>query len=256
MCIGRKTLVILLIGILCIMITGCNKETKEENLLKDVEKLDGINTEYEEIQPSIEGTTKVDPEGRQIVTNLSDILILVNKDRQLPYDYEPEDLIEPEVPFSFEGNISKRLMREEAAHALEELFLEADKEDVEIFAVSGYRSYERQEAVFAYYVNQKGEHEARKVSAYPGQSEHQTGLAMDITSRSVNLKITEEFGETSEGMWLMENAHNFGFIIRYPKDKTEITGYSYEPWHIRYVGKTAALEIFERKITLEEYFLQ
>ena len=89
--------------------------------------------------------------------------------------------------------------------------------------------------------------------AYPGQSEHQTGLAMDVSCQSVGFTLEEDFGQTTEGIWLSENAHKFGFIIRYGKDTTNITGYSYEPWHIRYVGKDAAKEIYDLNITLEEY---
>lgn len=89
---------------------------------------------------------------------------------------------------------------------------------------------------------------------YQGKSEHQTGLAMDETSRSVNLEITEEFGETKEGKWVKENAHRACFIIRYPIGKESITGYQYEPWHLRYVGKEKVSAIYENELTLEEYF--
>ena len=89
--------------------------------------------------------------------------------------------------------------------------------------------------------------------AYPGQSEHQTGLAMDVSSQSVGFTLEEDFGQAKEGIWLKDNAHKFGFIIRYGKDNTHITGYSYEPWHIRYVGKDVANEIYEKNITLEEF---
>ena len=93
-------------------------------------------------------------------------------------------------------------------------------------------------------------------SARAGHSEHQTGLAVDITSDSVNEELTVEFGETEEGKWVAENAHRFGFIIRYPEDKTLLTGYQYEPWHLRYVGIDAATEIYENGWILEEYILE
>jgi D-alanyl-D-alanine carboxypeptidase len=100
---------------------------------------------------------------------------------------------------------------------------------------------------------QRGEEVANKTTAYPGQSEHQTGLAMDVSSASVNYQLLESFGETTEGIWLAENAPDFGFIIRYPKGKEEITGYSYEPWHLRYLGIETALQVSARGITYEEY---
>jgi D-alanyl-D-alanine carboxypeptidase len=90
--------------------------------------------------------------------------------------------------------------------------------------------------------------------AIPGSSEHQSGLAMDIASKSTDLNLTEGFAETIEGKWLAENAHRFGFILRYPKGKEAITNYEYEPWHFRYVGEKAATVIYQHDWTLEEYF--
>ena len=119
--------------------------------------------------------------------------------------------------------------------------------------MSGFRSYERQKDVFAQNVKKLGEETARRVSATPGQSEHQTGLAMDVTSPEIDFKLTTEFEKTREGKWVLENAHKYGFIIRYPKGKEAITGYDYEPWHLRYVGKEHAAYMKEHNLTLEEY---
>ncbi|HHW37692.1 MAG TPA: M15 family metallopeptidase [Bacillales bacterium] len=188
-----------------------------------------------------------------VVSNPDDPLVLVNKHYPLPEDYEPSDLVAPDIPFSFKEDLPKRYVRKIAAEALEELFAEAKKEQLELLGASGYRSYQRQEAIFTANVAKKGEEEARKVSAVPGQSEHQTGLSMDVTSRFVGYDVIEEFAETKEGIWLKDNAHKYGFIIRYPKGKEDITGYSYEPWHIRYVGKEAATVIYENGYTFEEY---
>lgn len=193
-------------------------------------------------------------DGNQVIENPTNILAMVNKDFTLPDNYEPSDLVKPNVEFSFGDDIPKRYLRTEAALALEELFALAEADGVELLAVSGYRSYTRQQVIFDAEKKQKGEELARQAVALPGQSEHQTGLAMDITSRSVNLEITEAFGETVEGNWVRENAHKAGFIIRYPKDKESITGYQYEPWHLRYVGKAQATAIYNNKLTLEEYF--
>ncbi|MDQ0254740.1 D-alanyl-D-alanine carboxypeptidase [Evansella vedderi] len=190
-----------------------------------------------------------------MVENLDDILILVNKERALPEDYVPSDLVEPDVLFSFDEPLPQRLLRQEAAEALEELFEAAAKENIHLFAVSGFRSFERQQAIFAFNWETHGEERANQYSARAGHSEHQTGLAMDITSQSVNFQISTSFGETEEGIWVKENAAKFGFIIRYPEGKEEITGYHYEPWHLRYVGIDAAMEIEELGITLDEYIL-
>jgi zinc D-Ala-D-Ala carboxypeptidase len=194
-------------------------------------------------------------DGEKIIQNPENKLTLVNKVFALPEDYIPGDLVRPNVEFSF-GNqdIEKSYMRQEAASALEDMFADAKSQDIHLFAVSGYRSYERQDDNFHNKVNKIGEEAAAKIVAYPGNSEHQTGLAMDISSQSANFKLTEQFGETPEGKWLMENAHRFGYILRYPKGLETITGYNYEPWHYRYVGLKAAAEIYKNQLTLEEYF--
>lgn len=113
--------------------------------------------------------------------------------------------------------------------------------------ISGYRSYEKQQQTFNYWCDLDGYDKAVTYSAKPGHSEHQTGLAIDVTS------LEEEYGETAEGRWLAENCYKYGFIIRYPKDKTHITGYVYEPWHIRYVGVSTAKLIHDSGLTLEEF---
>lgn len=180
------------------------------------------------------------------------INVLVNKKHWLPKDYEHHDLIIPKVKFLEDTVDTARLMRYEAAKALEKLFWHAKWNKVELYAVSGYRSFERQRKIFKSNYKKDGE-TANKYSARPGQSEHQTGLAMDITCSEVNFELVEKFEETLAYKWLKNNIHTYGFIFRYPKGREEITGYTFEPWHIRYVGKSMAKEIFERDVTLEEY---
>ncbi|MFY4776873.1 M15 family metallopeptidase [Metabacillus sp. RGM 3146] len=193
--------------------------------------------------------------GKETIENPENILVLVNKNFALPVGYKPKDLVSPNVAFSFgDKDIQQRYMRKEAAGALENLFGQAKQQGIELFAVSGFRSYEYQQSVFSREVESNGEEQAKQAVALPGQSEHQTGLTMDITSRSVNLGITPKFGDTKEGKWVKDNAYKFGFIIRYPKDKTDITKYEYEPWHLRYVGMKAAKILKDKNLTLEEYF--
>jgi LAS superfamily LD-carboxypeptidase LdcB len=205
---------------------------------------------------SFEMTTRLDEEGRQIVTNPDHILVLVNKTRNLPADFVPADLVAPQVPFPFTAHEPRRFMRREAALALEQLFAAAQAEGLRPYALSGFRAFERQYAIFAAQVQRVGEVEANRTVARAGQSEHQTGLAMDITSREVGFSLTVDFGATAEGKWLAANSHRFGFIVRYLEGKEHITGYSYEPWHIRYVGVEVAEHLFTHNITLEEYFQQ
>lgn len=188
-----------------------------------------------------------------IVENPDSLLVLVNKNNALPKDYVPQDLTVPNVNFPFQEYDSKKLMRKDAATALEEMFREAKRENINLYAVSGYRSYDRQNEIFASKVIRSGMESAGQFSAKPGESEHQTGLAMDLTSPSVNYGLSQQFGETKEGQWIKKNAHKFGFIIRYQKGKESITGYQFEPWHVRYVGKNAAQVIAEQNLTFEEY---
>jgi D-alanyl-D-alanine carboxypeptidase len=195
-----------------------------------------------------------DASGRAVITNASSLYVLVNKKRNLPSDYVPDDLTVPDVPFSFSGDSEKKKMRKEAAAALEKLFAGAEKAGIHLKAVSGYRSYARQKAIFSANAAAKGEEAANRTSARPGQSEHQTGLAMDVSSASVGYALEESFGNTKEGRWLAAHAADYGFVIRYPKGKENITGYSYEPWHIRYLGKEAAAAVTESKLTLEQYY--
>ncbi|EMA6343107.1 D-alanyl-D-alanine carboxypeptidase family protein [Bacillus cytotoxicus] len=187
-----------------------------------------------------------------VVNNANSILVLVNKSRRLPDHYKPQDLVIPKVRFLSEGNQEKKKMRKEAAVALEKMFQQGDKERIFLFAASGFRSFDRQKALNTMYKIQDGEAKTAMSSAVPGTSEHQTGLAMDITSQSAKFQLESVFGETKEGKWLAKNAHKFGFVIRYTKEKEGITGYRYEPWHVRYVGNPQATYLYENNLTLEE----
>ncbi|WP_207726899.1 M15 family metallopeptidase [Anaerosolibacter carboniphilus] len=182
------------------------------------------------------------------VKNPEHIQVLVNRENQLSPDYVPEDLVTPQIRYTFDEDSPKRKVRREVAEALEEMFTAAEQEGITLYATSGYRSYERQKQIYQERVSALGIQAASAYVAPPGCSEHQTGLAMDIGNQ-----LTEEFGNSKEGKWLEKNAFKYGFIIRYPKGKEHITGISYEPWHIRYVGDEAAVEIASQGITLEEF---
>lgn len=188
-----------------------------------------------------------------VISDPSSFLALVNKSHQLPAGYVPDNLVIPDVSFPFDADLPKKQMRQTAANALEKMFAAGDKAGVDLFAQSGYRSYDRQEAIFASNVQDHGKQEANQFSAQAGESEHQTGLTMDVTSADIGFKLTSEFANTDEGEWVKQHASEYGFIIRYPKGKTNITGYQYEPWHLRYVGKNDAKAIDEQNITLEEF---
>jgi D-alanyl-D-alanine carboxypeptidase len=179
-------------------------------------------------------------------------LLLVNREHSLDPDYKPDDLEEIKY-FAPDRSPASRYMRAEAAEAFHSLIEEAAKEDIEIIMTTAYRSYGFQQILYDGYVQREGQAAADRFSAKPGQSEHQTGLAVDVTSESVGYALTGDFADTKEGQWLAANAHKFGFIIRYPEGKEDITGFMYEPWHIRFVGSPIAERIYNQGITLEEY---
>ncbi|MEF2246174.1 M15 family metallopeptidase [Paenibacillus sp. IITD108] len=180
------------------------------------------------------------------------IVALVNKQQSLDETYVPDDLVTVDVPTVL-NNPEVNQLRREAAGALKEMFDKAADAGIKLYARSGYRSFQTQRQLFENYAAKHGEEAANRYSARAGQSEHQTGLVMDVTSESVNLQLEETFGETAEGEWLSEHAHEFGFIIRYPKGQEKITGYIYEPWHIRYLGTELAGKVYTSGLTYEEY---
>ena len=198
--------------------------------------------------------TSMPKEYIEVDTDPDSYSVLVNRTYLISKDYIPGDLVVPEIPFSFIGTYEKSYMRKQAAKSLEKLFSGAEKKGYLLKGVSAYRSYERQKQIYNNNVRNRGTARTDKVSAVPGSSEHQTGLSIDVSCSSVGCALEKSFGKTEEGKWLKENCHKYGFIIRYPKNKSKITGYSYEPWHIRYVGKNLAKHLYKNGLTLEEYY--
>ncbi|MDT8716802.1 M15 family metallopeptidase [Clostridium sp. 19966] len=193
-----------------------------------------------------------DDEKNMHVINQDSNLILVNKENQLPSNYIPNDLVKVNINFYKTAADEEKHMRKEAAKALEALFNSASKDGIILYGVNGYRSYSTQKALYKEEMQKNGKDYAEEYVAKPGDSEHQTGLAMDVTNKN----YSTSFETTKEGRWLAKNCYKFGFIIRYPLNKQETTGYNYEPWHIRFVGIDAAKYIFDKGLVLEEYLKQ
>ncbi len=186
-----------------------------------------------------------------------DFAILVNKENLLPRHYIPEGLIEIHEPTG--SKLDKTYVNRlniEAYKAFQKMQKAAKQEGYEIFIDSSYRTYEYQEQLFNKLVAEKGMEYARKFVAMPGGSEHQTGLAIDIIFRRNGEMIEEQKAEDAEIKWLFANAHKYGFILRYPKEKENITGFNFEPWHFRYVGTELSEKIYAAGLTLEEYHTQ
>ena len=180
---------------------------------------------------------------------LNDQLILVNKYMSLPKDYIPNNLEIINEKYS----LKNMKLVNYAKIAFEKMAEDASKENLKLIAMSTYRSYNYQENLYTKYLNQDGKELADTYSARPGHSEHQTGLAVDIYNQEVNYT---NFENTKEFEWLKENSYKYGFILRYPKNKSKITGYIYEPWHYRYVGIDTATKIYNEQITYEEYYMK
>lgn len=182
----------------------------------------------------------------EIITSseYSQFLILVNKEKPLSKDYIPNDLIQIEnVPYIIRKG-ETMLINIDAYYSYLLLYNDALENDLELTIFSGYRSYEKQEKIWD---NNPNEYYVAK----PGYSEHQTGLAIDVSRKDTGL--TKNFKDTKEYQYLTNNAYKYGFIIRYPEHKEHITGYLFEPWHLRYVGEDIAKVIHENNFTLEEY---
>lgn len=275
--IGSLLGVTLLSGIIFVAISHPDKASvKDEDqsapvssditgAITDIDDLDdgGSSTYFppipEEDYPSPGATPTVEPEipfvpAAEMDLEPSSITVFVNKEFALPKKYKPDDLITPNVYFDLSYYDDRTLLRSEAAKALERLFAAAYRDGYKLSGVSGYRSYSRQYQIFTNNILTKGKAHTLKYSAVPGTSEHQTGLAIDVSCESLGYDLSTSFSDTPEGKWLADNAYRFGYIIRYPKGKGSITGYAYEPWHIRYVGKGLAKYLYENDLTLEEYY--
>ena len=186
--------------------------------------------------------------------NPDSLLVLVNKYYYLPEDYEPSDLTLLSAESTFPGIPDEVYARKEAILAFEELNDTMEREIEKRITVStAFRSYERQTTVHEKSVMNNGRSNSEAVSARPGFSEHQTGLTFDVHADG---RAMEYFHESDQYLWLKDNAHRFGFIIRYQEHYTYITGYEPEEWHIRYVGIENATFLYENDICLEEYLLQ
>ena len=207
-----------------------NTKLSDEQIIKNV-NMNLDKEKYIDIQEAINKNTEE---------------ILVNKYYYLDENYIPNDLEELNLEYSREGmklvNIAKK--------AFEKLHKEAKKDNMNIIVMSSYRSYEYQETLYNNYVKKDGKENADTYSARPGFSEHQTGLAVDVYNQKTSYT---EFENTKEFTWMQNNAYKYGFILRFPKDKENETGYQYESWHYRYVGIDIAKYIHDKNITLEEY---
>ncbi len=211
-------------------------KSEEKDISKKI-SLVNVNLDYpfyENIKESINNDTN---------------LVLVNKYYKLNNNYPSYTLYNIKEECKSRGDIK---LSKDTLTAFEKLCDEAKKEGYTIKASSGYRSYETQRILYNYYLNTDTIRDVDTYSARAGHSEHQTGLAIDIYNGTI---AYNKFESTDDYIWAKDNIHKFGFIIRYQKNSEYITGYKFEPWHIRYVGIDVATYIYNNNITLEEYLL-
>lgn len=219
-----------IIAISALLLSACNNETQTKN---NKEK-QSIEHKANDIQTN-KGVNKkaLDKEVKDGITYIDGILI-VNKEISLPKNYNPD-------------------VDATANEHLNTLIQNGNSEGLNLVLRSAFRSYDTQASLYQQYVARDGKKKADTYSAQPGHSEHQTGLAFDLGNTEGSDDFLESFEDTKEGQWLARHAHEYGFIIRYPKGKSDITGYQYEPWHLRYLGKETATKVYESGLTLEEY---
>lgn len=178
-------------------------------------------------------------------------LVLVNKHFFLLKSYYPKNLVNVNtrnITYIKRPN-EEMYLQKEALENFDKLYQEAKNEGFELVIFSGFRPYHKQQELYYETFGMDN-----SISAKPGHSEHQTGLAIDVSTLKHGL--TDYFSLSQEYLWLEKNAHRFGYILRYPKDKEHITGYQFEPWHFRYVGVEHAKIIYEQNLTLEEYLFK
>lgn len=226
----------------------------KENMDRYVTYLEKIKDDYDNIETlSKEVVTNVNSKiDYDFYTNVEETdtskgtLMLVNKYHKLNATYVPSDLVTIDSKYGNTLQISKV-----AYDAFKKMWEAAKKEGLTIYVRSPYRSYTTQKGLYERYANVDGYDKADTYSARAGYSEHQTGLAIDIVANDNDLG---NFENTEEFTWMKENAHKYGFILRYPKGKEYLTGYMYESWHYRYVGIDVATQIYNENITFEEYY--
>jgi len=256
------SLFVLFIGLLTPKMDLTNHDvvysTEAQNNIIDSETTDSVE-EPEDSNEALNFKADLSKYEEYMNPDGDEYLTLINRDNMLSKDYVPEDLVDVKATRKDGRNTQK--MRLYAAMALEAMLLEADANGMNyvnestgqsLSVTSAYRSYEYQAQRLAEETANYGSEElALQVVQYPGASEHQSGLCCDMHNMS---SAVTAFEDQDAAKWLAENCHKFGFILRYPKDKTGITGISFEPWHFRYVGRYHATKMYELDMCLEEYW--
>ena len=218
LCGMKKLWTVLLMGLL--VLSACSNHHSEGK--NEASKQDSNKQNQSHKKVKKDGKTYIDG------------ILMVNKQIKLPKDYNPGE-------------------NPKAVKALNKMIADAKKDHINLYKISGFRSYQTQIQLFNNYKARDGEKAANKYSSKPGHSEHQTGLSFDVGAQGSDKNLYRSFGKTKEGQWIKRHADEYGFIIRYGKGKENETGYQYEPWHLRYLGKEKAKEVKDSGQSLESY---
>lgn len=232
-------------------ITLAQQQVSEVSQLADTRKAEVEKKKKEPVYITLPGAEKI----RAIVedyTSPSSLWAMANKTRPLPLEYAPVELRIPDVPTRPDKSEAERSVRADVADPLKKMFAAASSDNHQLMIGSAYRTVALQQMYFNGYVASAGLAAANQYSAQPGQSEHQIGLSVDISTLSRECYLSECFTSTPDGEWLAAHAHEYGFALRYLKGKEAITGYNFEPWHYRYVGVDLATALRQSGLTLEE----
>ena len=251
---NRTIPIVFLVALSAIIAAGCGSSANGEEATATA-----ITTAEPTATPTVPATAEPTPtppsefEACVIDTQRRpELTWVVDKTRPLPDGFVPEDLVvlaNELVAPGFEG----RMLDAEASEHFADLVAAAAEAGFDVRTRSSYRSYDEQVWTFAYWVEQLGQVEAERVSAKPGHSEHQLGTTADVTTPGLGWQLSELLGTTPEGVWLLDHAYRFGFVESYPVDGESITGYAYEPWHLRYIGVECAAAWRSSELTPVEF---
>ena len=222
--------------------------SKVSNINRYISYKEANDYSYEDVVTHVNIGLDKDFYDEPITLSEFDETMLVNKYRSLPEDYEPEDLVSIDAEYSSDGNQKAVKI---VADAFIKMAKDAEKENLHMISNSSYRSYKEQQEIYELYDKTYGGQYAKEYAALAGFSEHQTGYVIDIANKN-----HEIFDGTQEFQWLKKNAHKYGFILRYPQKKADITGYEYESWHYRYVGVELAKKVYESELAYDEYYVR
>lgn len=242
----KPAIAVVLVLIISVIVVIIRSKKAEAPKTKEVATQNAVTPQNTTPQPST--TPPLD------ITTPTSQYVLVNKTHPLdPTDYKPADLVGSVVPTVSSDSVEEKSVRDLIRPDLVKMFEDAKADGLDLIMNSGFRSSKLQAFYYNNYVKNSGEAAANKFSAKPGYSEHQSGLALDISYANRKCYLDICFAETDAGKWLAQHAHEYGFILRYPDGKESITGYQFEPWHFRYVGKDVAGAIYDKQTTYEEY---